>query len=161
MTLAHDVYSETNPAYGVFLLTTFIDAYTVTKGHGPDLPTAYLALPIALSGDLTGSFEGTNKRTGLAMWLQRRPEIQVGLADRINRTLDVVTEAIRFGAFSGAITVAKDGRMVLGPNKPKASATKGLGEEPAQALKRAERLGYWFGEAGSTRIVFDSLGLTV
>lgn len=161
MTLAHDVYSETNPAYGVFLLTTFIGAYAVTKGHGPDLPAAYLVLPVALSGDLDASFEGTNKRTGLAMWLQRRPEVQVGLADRINRTLDVVTEAIRFGAFTGAIAVGTDGKMILGPDKPKASATKALGYEPAQALKRAERLGYWFADAGSTRVVFDTMGLTV
>lgn len=161
MILAHDVYSETNPAYGVFLLATFIDAYTVTKGHGPDLPAAYLVLPVALSGDLAASFEGTNKRTGLAMWLQRRPEVQVGLADRINRTLNMVTEAVRFGAFSGAITVGTDGRMVLGPNKPKGSATKGLGDELTQALKRAERLGYWFADAGSTRVVFDTMGLTV
>jgi hypothetical protein len=49
----------------------------------------------------------------------------------------------------------------LGDKKIKAGITKGIGEESAQVLKRAERLGYWFAAAGSTRTVFNIMGLTV
>ncbi len=161
MTVAHDVYSETNPAFCAFVLAAFVDAYAVTKGRGPDLATAYVALPIALSGDLGSSFDGTNKKTGLAMWLQRRPEVQIGLADRVNKTLAIVTEAVRFSAFIEVVTVETNGRLKIGPKRLKASAAKALTDQPAQALKRAERLGYWFADAGSTRAVFDTMGLTV
>jgi hypothetical protein len=161
MTVAHDVYSETNPAFCAFLLAAFVDAYAVTKGCGPDLVTAYVALPIALSGDLGPSFGGTNKKTGLAMWLQRRPEVQIGLSDRVNKTLAIVTEAVRFSTFVEVLTVEADGRLKIGPATLKASAAKALTDQSGQALKRAERLGYWFADVGSTRTVFDTLGLTV
>lgn len=64
MTVAHDVYSETNPALCAFVLAAFVDSYAVTKGRGPDLATAYVALPIALSGDLGSSFEEQTRRPG-------------------------------------------------------------------------------------------------
>lgn len=161
MKAAHDVYSETNPAFCATVLAAFIDAYADSVGHGPDLPLAYLALPIALSSDLGPTFDGTNKKTGLPTWLQRRPEIQVGLADRINDTLGIVTEAIRFGAFTKVVVVAPEGHLWMGAVKVKASAMKALGEGPTQAIRRAERLGHWFADAGSTRTVFDAMGLTV
>ena len=161
MTIAHDIYSETNPAFCAVALLAFVDAYSATKKQGPDMPTAYLALPIALSTDLAPSFAGTNKKTGLQMWLQRSPEVQVGLAARVNGTLDIVTQAIRFSAFSQVAVVNQNGRLVAGPHKVKASAVKALSDGPAQAIKRAERLGYWFADAGSTRTVFDIMGLTV
>lgn len=59
------------------------------------------------------------------------------------------------------MTVEADGRLKIGPAKLKASAAKKLTDQPGQALKRAERLGYWFADAGSTRTVFDTMGLTV
>jgi len=161
MRIAHDIYSETNPAFWAFALLAFIDAYTVTKGQGPDLPIAYLALPIALSADLGPSFDGTNKKTGLQVWLQRRPEVQVALAARVNASLGIVTDAIRLSAFSGVAVVGADGRLGMGQHMVKAGAIKALSEGPAQAIKRAARVGCWFADAGSTRTVFDMMGLTV
>jgi hypothetical protein len=114
-----------------------------------------------LSGDLGGAFEGTNKNTGLLEWLGRSPQVQVGLADRVNASMDIVTEAIRFGCFTRVLKVGEGARLRLGDQKLKKSAVTALSKEPAQALKRAERLGYWFATAGSTRTVFDMMGLTV
>lgn len=161
MSVAHDIYSEVNPAFCAYALAGFTTAYLSMSVVGPELPTAYLALPIALSGDLGGAFDGTNKNTGLLQWLERSPQVQVGLAERVNASMDIATEAIRFGCFARVLAVDESARLRLGGRKIKKAAVDALSEEPAQALKRAERLGYWFAAAGSTRTVFDMMGLTV
>ena len=78
--------------------------------------------------------------------------MQVGLAERINASMPVVTEAVRFACFARVLAVEADGRIRVGSQKLKKSAIDGLGEGPARALKHAERLGYWFAMAGSTRL---------
>jgi hypothetical protein len=161
MKVAHDVYAETNPAFCAAALVEFTKAYLSAKPEGPEMPVAYLALPVALSGELAGAFEGTNKNTGLLEWLERSPQVQIGLADRLNASLDIVSDSIRFGCFAGVLVMGQGSRLQLGGRKLKASATSALGEEPAQAIKRAGRLGHWFSPAGTTRTIFDLMGLTV
>ncbi len=159
--IAHDVYSETNPAFCACALVAFTRAFITVNVSGPELPTVYLSLPVALSGDLGGSFAGTNRNTGLLEWLGRNPEVQIGLAARLNASLDIVTESIRFGCFARALRLDENARLLPGDRKWKKSAITALSAEPAEVIKRAERLGYWFGMAGSTRSVFDMMGLTV
>ncbi|QEX17997.1 hypothetical protein FRZ44_33010 [Hypericibacter terrae] len=161
MKVAHDVFSETNPAYCTYALVAFTTAYLSVNEGGPEVPLIYLALPLALSGDLAIAFRGTNKSTGLLEWLERNPRVQVGLAARGNATMEIVTEAIRFACFTRVVEFGDGGRLRLGPRKFKKSARNALSEEPAQAIKHAERLGYWFAMTGSTRGVFDMMGLTV
>lgn len=161
MRIAHDVYAETNPAFCAAAIAEFTKAFQSTWPDGPETPVAYLALPVALSGELAGAFEGTNKKTGLFEWLERSPEVQVGLADRVNASLDIVTEAIRFGCFARVLVIGEGARLRLGDRKLKPSLINGLGDEPMRAIKRAGRLGHWFAATGSTRSAFDAMGLTV
>ncbi len=161
MTVAHDVFAETNPAFFASALVAFTAAYVSLSEGGPELPACYIALPVALSGDLAATFNGTNKNTGLLEWLTRSPQVQVGLAARINASMNIVTEAVRFGCFTRVLILGEDGRVRLGTQKIKKSALDKLHEEPGQAIKHAERLGFWFAMAGSTRTTFDMMGLTV
>jgi hypothetical protein len=142
------------------VLVAFTAAYVSVNKDGPEAPLAYLALPLALSGDLAAAFRGTNKNTGLLEWLQRNPRVEVGLAARVNATIDIVTEAIRLACFTRVLEFAEGARLRVGPGKLKKSANA-LSEQPAQAIKHAERLGYWFAMTGSTRAVFNVMGVTV
>lgn len=161
MRVTHDVYAETNPAFCAAVLAEFTKAYLSARPKGPEAPVAYLALPVALSGELARAFDGTNKNTGLLEWLERSPQVQVGLADRVNASLSIVTDAIRFGCFTRVLAIGEGARLKLGDQKLKPGAISALGDEPGQAIKRAGRLGHWFAIAGSTRSVFDMMGLTV
>ncbi|MEY9463915.1 three component ABC system middle component [Bradyrhizobium ottawaense] len=161
MTVAHDVFAETNPAFCTYVLTAFVTSYFSIKKDGPELPISYLALPLALSGDLASTFNGTNKNTGLLEWLERNPRIHVGLSIRINASMNIVTDAIRFACFARILQLNEAGCLQLGPSKLKKSAVKVLSDEPAQSIKHAERLGFWFAMAGSTRTVFNVMELTV
>lgn len=161
MTVAHDVFAETNPAFCTYVAAAFVTSYLSIKEDGPELPIAYLALPLALSGDFESTFNHTNKNTGLLQWLERNPRVEVGLSARINGSMNIVTEAIRFACFTRVLKLSEGGRLQLGQSKLKKSATKSLSGEPAQAIKHAERLGHWFAVAGSTRAVFNIMGLAV
>ncbi|SHJ77501.1 hypothetical protein SAMN02745911_3283 [Aureimonas altamirensis DSM 21988] len=158
---AHDLYAETNPAFCAAALVAFTKAYMSERPDGPVTPLAYLALPVALSGELATAFEKSNKKTGLLEWLERSPQVQLGLSERVNASLDIVSDAIRFGCFTRLIAIGDGARLKLGDQKLKPSAISAIGEEPGQAIKRAGRLGHWFAAAGSTRSVFDTMGLTV
>lgn len=161
MNIAHDVFAETNPAFCAVGVLAFTKAYLAETGEGPEFPLIYLALPLALSGDIGMSFNGTNKNTGLLEWLGRDPRVQLNLAARLNATMGIVTGSIRFACFVQALEIGSDGRLKLGPQKVKQSAIKILSKDSVQVVKYAERLGHWFGMAGSTRTVFDVMGLTV
>lgn len=160
MKTSYDVYAETNPAFCAAALVEFTKAYLAQRPEGPDTPLAYLALPVALSGELAATFDGTNKKTGLLEWLERSPQIQIGLVARLNASFDIVTDAIRFGCFADILTISHGARLHVGKRKVKATILAGLGNEPGLVIKHAGRLGHWFATAGSTRTTFDMMGLT-
>lgn len=161
MKVAHDVYAETNPAFCAAVLVEFTKAYISYRPEGPEAPIAYLALPIALSGELASSFDSTNKNTGLLEWLERSPQIHLGLVERVNASLEIVTEAIRFGSFAGVLVIGEGARLRLGGKNQKLGAKSAFGGETGQVMKRSGRLGHWFANAGSTHSVFDMMGLMV
>lgn len=162
MKFSHDIYAETNPAFCTCALIEFVKAFQSVNSHWPELPAVYLALPMALSGDIGDAFGGTNKSTGLLEWLERNPQVHVGLVDRVNASLGIVTEAVRFGCFVDALALTHDACLTLGGKKlKKKSGIDTLDEAVAHAIKHAGRLGYWFAMAGSTRNIFDIMGLTV
>lgn len=161
MTLAHDLYAETNPAFCTYVLAEFLKSFAEVDETGAELPLVYLALSIALSEDLADSFEGTNKKTGLLQWLERTPQMAVGLTERVNASLEIVTPAVRYGCFTSVLVLGPDGRLNLGGTTLKTTAITKLDEISARAIRRAGRLGTWFATAGSTRNIFGILGLTV
>jgi hypothetical protein len=161
LSLTHDVYSETNPAFCAYVIAAFVTAFSSTRSEGPELVSTYVSIPIALSGELESAFEGTNRNTGLIEWLERSPAVQIGLTSRINESLSIVTEGVRFACFAGVISLDASSRLRLGSNKLKEGPQKVLSVQPKNAIKRATRLGYWFAAEGSSRSTFESLGLTV
>jgi hypothetical protein len=161
MTLAHDTYSETNPAFCAIVLAAFTKAFISINNDGPEVPSVYLALPIALSSDFAMCFEGTNKNTGLLEWMSRRPSVQVGFVQLANLSMNIVTDSIRFGCFSRLLVLKPTAKLTLGDREIKKRVVAALSDNPAQTIKHAERLGYWFASAGSTRAIFDIMGLTV
>lgn len=160
-TISHDVYAETNPAFCAFVLVEFISGFVSVNAHGPEVPLAYLSLPLALSGDLSDTFEKTNKNTGLMEWVERHPKIHVGLGHRTNGSMTIVTDAIQFACFSNVVTMTPEARLLCGSRKIKKSATKNINPATANAIKHGARLGIWFAKSGSARAVFDTIGLTL
>lgn len=159
MEIAHDIFAETNPAYCACLLATFVRAYRTRSGSVPDITLCYAALPLALSGDLAPTFERTNRKTGLLEWLHRSPVIQIRLADRVNGSLDIVTEAIRFACFSNLLAITAEGKVAPGASSLPKHLKLQLMQDTWNIFDNIDRLGHWFAMAGSTRTVFNLMGL--
>lgn len=158
--IAHDLYAETNPAWVGYVLAAFLRGFVEADSAGAELPMAYLGVPICLSGDLAATFDGSNKKTGLREWLERSPQLQLELADRLNGSMGLVTNAVRLACFSRIVRL-EDGRLLPGSATLKADLAKGLSLELSGPVKRADRLGFWLGACGSTKTAFDILGLSL
>ncbi len=158
--IAHDIYAETNPAWVGYVLVAFLRGFVEAEPAGAELPLAYLGLPICLSGDLATTFEGSNKKTGLREWLERSPQIQLDLADRLNGSMSLVTEAVRLACFTKTVRL-ESGRLLLGDVTLKADLAKGLSLDLSGPVRRADRFGFWLGGSGSTKTAFDLLGLSL
>ncbi len=160
MIVAHDVFAETNPGFCAHALVAFTSAFQEILPQGPEVPLAYLALPIALSGELSSTFGKTNRATTLSTWMDRHPRIQVELERRIDASLELVREGLQFACFTNALTW-RGAHLLRGPVKLKKAEAREYGDGVVGAIKRAERLGYWFATVGSQRAIFNTMGLTL
>lgn len=158
--IAHDIFAETNPAFCAHVLVAFTTAFQETWPSGPEAPLAYVALPLVISNELAQTFDGTNRNTGLAVWFDRNPGILIDLAIRVDASLGIVTEGLRFGCFSQVLRW-QGAHILRGPASMKKVTSARSGEAVAGAVKRAERMGYWLAAVGSQRAVFSMMGLTV
>ena len=161
MKISHDIYAEMNPAFCALLLGVFVESYINTANKFPDLPLIYVALPLLLSEEYIQQFEGTNKTTGLREWLSRNQNYDLDLSVRLNGCLNIVSEALQFGCFSGYLELKGNAQLSLGENILKKSKINKIDSELLKVVKCADRLGCWFAHAGSTKAVFDIMGLTV
>ncbi|MBV5346734.1 hypothetical protein JZU46_00660 [bacterium] len=158
MTIAHDIHAEMNPVYCAAVLAKFCEAHQQGLERKPALVTAYLVLPIALSDDLAVTFDGCNINTGLRVWIERNPNVLLDLAERVNSTLPVTTEAIRFGCIAKLLQIEKSGE--IGSLNMKISPAI-LDGNSGKAFKRARLLGSWFSGTGSARAVIEAMGVSV
>lgn len=160
MNIAYDIFAETNPGFCSLALASFVSGYEVETGRPPDLISAYFVLPISLSQDLAHTFDGTNKNTGLIVWLGRNPEIKLSIAERVRSTMSISNEAIRFGCFSGTLRIDQNGRIANGEKAVKTTTlfTK-AGPTAERAFKMSQRLGSWFGSVGTSKSIFNSFGV--
>lgn len=161
MKIAHDVFAETNPAFGTFALVGFCSGYCAVSPIGPLIAIVYLAMPIAMSRDMEASFSSTNRTTGLLAWINRYPDVRINLGQRLDASLDIVTESIRLGLLSEAIVFNEVGGINLGANTLTKAAVSKLPLEPKKVIRRAERLGHWMSKSGSASSVFSAFGVTL
>lgn len=159
MNIAHDLFAETNPAFGVFTIVGFCRSFRKVSKDAPAVALLYLAVPIAMSGDVQTTFAATNARTGLLTWLNRYPEIRLDLAERLDASLNIVSASIKLGVMSRALELGKGGVIGLGSNVPAKTPADQLPPESRQVVRRAERLGSWMAAAGTTASIFSAFGV--
>lgn len=159
MTVAHDLFAEKNPAFGVFTIIGFCRSFSEISERAPAVALLYLAVPVAMSGDTQPSFSETNSRTGLLTWLNRYPEIRLDLGARLDASLPIVTASVKLGLASQALALGNHSVIELGSNVPAKTYVDRLPPEPKQVIRRAERLGAWMAGAGTTGSIFSAFGV--
>lgn len=158
MRAAYDLYAETNPAFVSFLLYRFVKSHSDGGGETPHISLAYLVVPLALSQRLEPSFSSTNAATGFLSWLNRFPEVRIGLQQDIDVARDVTAQGLRAALFSQLLELGSNGTVQLGgANKPPENTKSKMSNIPKQAVSRAERLGKWMSSAGGPAAIFSAL----
>lgn len=150
-----DVFAETNPAFCSLIIFKFCNGYFKATKVGVPFPLLFLPLPIILSNDIAGSFEGTNSKTGFFRWIENNPGILLDLTNRINGSNAFLKPSIEFGIFKNIFTIDSLGLLVpveKGVNNRKKTELEKL-------FKTADRLGNWIGQVNSTKTIFNYLGL--
>lgn len=157
MRAAYDLYAETNPAFVSFLLYRFVKSYS-GDGEMPHISIVYLVVPLALSQRLEPSFSSTNAATGFLSWLNRFPEVRIGLQQDIEAAREVTAQGLRTALFSQLLELGSKGTVQLGSaKKPPENAKSKLSNNPKQAVSRAERLGKWMSSVGGPATIFSAL----
>jgi hypothetical protein len=154
-----DVVANTNPAFCSLLLYSFVDGYAEAAGMGPELPLAFIAVPIVASRGVSTSFQGTNKNTGLLEWLTRVPELQIHIGDEIREALPISRHALLFGLQQRCLELIND-RVLTRADALKRAPRDAAGAEDEQRMfSLARRFGVWCGGVNNTAIIFTALGI--
>lgn len=168
MKATYDLFAETNPAYVAFVLYRFVDSFIQHSDRRPHViqhsdrfphvSLAYLMLPLALSQRLELSFSSTNITTGLLPWLNRFPEIRIGLQRDIDVARQITSHGLRAALYSRTLELGEGGSLRLGNAKPPPKGAKSkMPTLSRQAVSRAERLGVWMSQVGGPSAIFSAL----
>ena len=161
MTISYDLYAETNPAFVSFLLYRFVKSFSDGTSDAPHISLAYLAVPLAMSERLETSFASTSATTGLLAWLNRFPDIRVGLQRDLAHSKPVTAAGLRAALHSQLLNIKPDGTLGIGvAKKPPENAKGKLSSGPKYAVSRAERLGVWMSKVGGPALIFSALEVT-
>lgn len=157
---AIDVFAATNPALGAVVLRSFATGYVTEENAGVPMPLIFFPLPIVLSRRLSATMEGTNVTTGLVTWLTRRPEVCLGLSDRIDGTGAFTQESVAFGIRYGLLSIVENGRIQPNSAGLRKQIRFSARDDRGRALNLASRLGAWMGRMPSPQSIFHNFGLT-
>lgn len=156
---SYDIFAETNPAFCAVTLFKFCDGYEKESGNAVDYPLIFLALPIILSSELNNNFQNTQVNTGLYRWVERTPELLIGLSELVQETVDYTKSAIQFGVAKKVLGVNGQGQFF--------AITEGISIKPSEltpytkmAFNNSFRFGQWLGQVDSTVTIFNFLGLS-
>lgn len=157
---APDALAHSNPATAALVIYSFVRGFQDHNEAGPHFALAFIPVPIALSHPLAASFDGTNLRTGLLLWLERNPWIRLELAGHVRDARRISRAGLLFGLQRGVLTVDELGHLAAhatglyrAPRDPTGADT---GNRPHAV---AARFGGWCSQLPSPSAVFAALEL--
>lgn len=92
------------------------------------------------------------------VWLQNKPETQIGFVNRIRQLTPITKEAIVFGMQSSLVTFDEEGNLVRTTKRFRAPSWAN-DSEPAICYTRSRFTGRWLAQAGDTSTIFTMWGI--
>lgn len=154
-----DIYAATNPAFGALALHAFCSAFKINGSHTkPSYPILFLVLPILFSRKGIATFDGTNVTTGFFEWLDRHPQLKLGLAENIRSGIPYTKAALRFAIRHHLLRT--DGYEYSPvPNAPWKQYKWLASDERGHFLNCSKRLGSWVAKVPNETTIFHALGV--
>lgn len=146
-----------NPAFCLILLRGAINAYQNEQDAGMPYILSFLILPLVLHKPTRDALPGTT-RTRMHVWLQNKPETQIGFVNRIKQLTPITKEAIIFGMQSDLVTFDERGDLVLVAKRFK-SPPWATNSEPMLCYRKSQFLGRWLAQVGDTSTILTMWGI--
>ena len=146
-----------NPAFCGEVIRRCIEAYQQTSRQSMPFPLLFLILPIVLHKSTRETMPRT-ARGHMYSWLQENPHIKVGFAQRARNLLQVSKETQAFLMQFNTLTV--DVQAELSVSRRRRPRIPALEQgEVSDCFKKAELLGKWFANAGSSITIYTMWGV--
>lgn len=152
-----EVANLLNPAFCSILLRDSVETFQIENRQGMSYPLSFLILPLVLHKPTREALPRTT-RTKLHTWLQEKPEVRIGFAERARQLVPYSKEAIIFGLQTGIIEVNENGDLI--PYSKRLKELSGGDEvEPSICRKKAQFLGRWLAKAGDLPTILIMWGI--
>jgi hypothetical protein len=155
---AADALAHSNPALSALVIYSFVRGFQEQSKVGPNYALAFLPVPIALSRPLAATFEGTQVRTGLLLWLERMPWIRLELAEHLRDAKRISRAGLVFGLQRRVFVLDESARLSVQAGhlfrEPKDLVGLDIAERPHAV---AARLGAWCAQLPDAAAVFAAL----
>jgi hypothetical protein len=146
-----------NPAFCSILLRGAVSAYQGERDAGMPYVLSFLVLPLVLHKPTRDALPSTT-RTKMHVWLQNRPETQIGFVNRIRQLTPITKEAVVFSMQSDLVTFDDSGNLVLVAKRSK-SLPWANNSEPMICYRKSQFLGRWLAQAGDTSTILTMWGI--
>jgi hypothetical protein len=145
-----------NPAFCALLLMRALESFETEDPRGIPFSLSLLILPLSLHKD-TRDVLAPSSRSYLLKTVETKPQMLIGLPDRITEMLPFTLEALGLAMQMGCFEVSQDGRL---KGVPKAVKKRVAGTEESIACQRvAKLLGREFARIGDRVTVYTAFGI--
>lgn len=146
-----------NPAFCSILLREAVRAYQEEQDAGLPYILAFPILPLVLHKPTREALPRTI-RTRMHVWLQDRPEIHIGFADRVRQLTGITKESIIFGVQSDLFAFDDYGDFIVSTKRFRPPLWS-PDSEPANCYKSSRFLGRWLANVGDTSTILTMWGI--
>ena len=148
-----------NPSFCSCLLWQAAEGYKSISQEFLPFELSFLVLPIVLHRVTREALPATI-RTSLAVWIDDNPLARSRVADRSRMLVKFTKEAMMFGGLHGLLEF-KAGGIIANPQGKKliSADMKDSTDEVRACVKRAEFVGKWLANSGSSGTVMAIFGV--
>ena len=146
-----------NPAFCSILLRGAVNAYQGERDAGMPYILSFLILPLVLHKPTRDALPSTI-RTRMHVWLQNKPETQIGFVNRIRQLTPITKEAIIFSMQSDLVTFDEGGNLVLVAKQFKLPSWVN-NSEPELCYRKSQFIGRWLAQVGDTSTILTMWGI--
>lgn len=149
--LAREAQNVQNPALGAALIWRFCCGFVGSNSTStpPQLPVAFLVLPVVLHQETVTFLRGTRKGSGLRIFAAKfgdskasKQDLLLQLHDRASRWRQLSLNSLELAVAGQLISISND-CTILPLSRTNA---RGLSEDIKQLMADAEKFGYWCGQ---------------
>jgi hypothetical protein len=152
-----EIASLFNPAFCSVLIYDVVSDYEKTKGEGMPFALPFIIFPMVLHKP-TRDLLPKSTNALLFPWIQKNPQVRIGLANRARNFTPYLRESIMFCLQTGLMRIDEHGNMRMFSRYQKIE--KYAKETELFSLrKQAKLLGRWFASVNEISTLFVLLGV--